>query len=79
VLSTITYPGWHAWIDGKPADVGIAYQAFLAVRVPTGTHDVRLAFRSKPLRVGAGLSLLGLLATLGVSIYLFRRERPRCT
>ena len=75
VWSNIAYPGWYAWVDGKPATVEIAYDTFTAVRVSAGRHAVRFAFRSGSLRLGAGLSLFGLLATLGAFMLLSRRER----
>ncbi len=63
------YPGWRATVDGKPAELYRADWAFRAVAVPAGRHVVEMTYASRPVAVGAVLSLaglLGLVALLGV-------------
>lgn len=50
-------PGWHATLDGTPAAVLPAQDVFMAVRVPSGAHTVRLTFATPGARTGALLSL----------------------
>jgi hypothetical protein len=50
-------PGWHATLDDAPAPVQIADDVFMAVRVPAGTHTVRLNFSTPG--AGAGLLITG--------------------
>jgi hypothetical protein len=45
------------------------------VRLAEGTHEVVLAFRPAPLRLGAALSLLAALALLGAYVLARRRAR----
>lgn len=61
VLIEQQFPGWEAFIDGKPASIELWEDAFQAVLVPAGEHELRFRFRSRSLRLGAALSALGLL------------------
>jgi hypothetical protein len=56
------YPGWRARVDGQDAPVVRADLLFRAVFVPAGEHDVELYFDSSTVRLGALISLLGLVA-----------------
>lgn len=52
VFSEIFFPwGWHAAIDGKPADIGRVDYVLRAVRIPAGEHDVEFRFDPKSMRV----------------------------
>lgn len=75
VFSQVAYPGWRAFLNGVSVPVEVAYETFTAVRVPAGSHEVRLQFHSPSVRRGAALSLVGVLATLAVFLWLRRRER----
>lgn len=71
VISQPFYPGWRAWIDGKPAPLQRANVLLQGVAVPAGSHRIRVAYRISPL--GGGISLLALAACLaGVAL---RRRR----
>jgi hypothetical protein len=65
------HPGWTATVDGAPAPVYPADEAFLGLRLPAGEHEVRLDFAPGTWTVGlaiaaatAALSLLGVLAAM---------------
>ncbi len=46
VFSEIYYPhGWHATIDGAPAEIGRVDYALRAINIPAGTHTVVMEFR----------------------------------
>ncbi len=67
VVLVDTYdPGWRARIDGADAPVLRANEAFRAVRLPAGEHDVEMIYRPPSVRLGLGISAaalgLGLLA-----------------
>jgi uncharacterized membrane protein YfhO len=68
VVADIFYPGWTLTVNGRPAEILRTNRAMRGVALPAGTH--RLVFRYGPMsfRIGAALSLMGLivLATLGV-------------
>lgn len=66
VLQQAWYPGWTAFVDGKPTELLRANFAFQGVVLPAGDH--RLEFRfTKPVAKGLlGLSLLSFLGCLGL-------------
>jgi uncharacterized membrane protein YfhO len=66
--------GWGATVDGQPADVEPGDDTFLAVRVPPGTHQVVLEYRTKYAAAGAALSLAS-AALLGLLARTARRPR----
>lgn len=52
------YPGWTATVDGKETALFLADEAFKAVAVPAGTHEV--VFRYYPARLFLGFRIAGL-------------------
>ena len=63
ILADSYYPGWQATVDGRSAPIWEAYGAIRGVVVPAGDHQVEFRFRPGSVYLGAGLFLLGLLAT----------------
>ena len=73
------YPGWHAYVDGRPAYIYKADGAFKGVMVPRGSHRVTFVF--KPFLVLAGmlvsvLTLAGIAAALVLLLKKFRGIGP---
>lgn len=66
VLVESFHPGWRAFVDGKPEACRRHARAFLEIPLKTGRHHVEFEFRSRGLRIGAGISLLSLLALTGL-------------
>lgn len=72
---TFAFPGWVAQVNGTavaitPSDP----EGLITFPVPAGTHTLTIAWRATPLRATlTALSLLALLATLGVTLALHRR------
>lgn len=67
------YPGWRATVDGKPTPILRANDAFKAVEVPAGTHEI--VFRFGPRRVFAGIAISFVTfatAVLGASVLYHR-------
>jgi hypothetical protein len=57
-------PGWHAWVDGKPAAILRAYGLFMAVAVSeNGFHRVEFHYEPFSFRLGLFLSLVTLVWT----------------
>ena len=63
------FPGWRAWIDGKPVDIVPSEpRGFITVPLPAGTHTLELRFGSTwPRRIGAIGSLAALVALVAVT------------
>jgi hypothetical protein len=79
----LAFPGWRAWIDGRPAALEpapwIEAQAirpgFLLLSVPPGSHEVTIRFGPDGTRLGGSIiSLAALLAIAGW--LLWRGGRP---
>jgi len=77
VLTDLYYPGWQAFVDGRPAPMYRANYAFRGVPVPGGDHVVQFEFRPLSFLIGAtisGATLLGLIGWWGVSAWLQSRK-----
>jgi uncharacterized membrane protein YecN with MAPEG domain len=61
-ISQAWYHNWKAAVDGRPATVWRANEAFQAVESPAGRHEIILTYRDMPFRWGACLSIIGLIA-----------------
>jgi hypothetical protein len=57
VASDAHYPGWEAWVDGRPVKIHLVDIALRGVVVPDGVHRVRMEFRPVILWVSLGISL----------------------
>jgi hypothetical protein len=73
VLSETYYPGWKAWLDGKPAPIYPTDIAFRGLVVPPGNHDVRMEFRPTILAISLGVSLCTAILLV---ILVLSRTRP---
>jgi hypothetical protein len=71
MISEVHYqPGWDAWLDGEPVDLHRANYVLKAMKVPPGTHQLRMRFDPPAFRQGITISLaaygligLGLVAS----------------
>ena len=76
VASLPAWKGWHAFIDGQRAPIHFANHAFIGVRVPRGTHRVRLVYLPATFLIGSVLSALTLLSVIGYRLSVrFRASR----
>ncbi len=79
VLADAYFPGWHAWLDGKPVEIVPAYHAFRAVAVPKGPHTVEFRYAPASFRLGMTMSGVTLLAGIlwGAVVLLQTLRRSR--
>jgi hypothetical protein len=68
VIADVWYPGWQAFVDGEPTSILHANYLFRAVALPSGEHEVIIAYQPKGFYWGALISGLafGILIILGV-------------
>ena len=57
VVSETAWPGWRAYLDGRRVRTSRANQAFLAVYVPAGRHEIRLRYLPQSFVVGRTISV----------------------
>ncbi|MFB0546697.1 MAG: 6-pyruvoyl-tetrahydropterin synthase-related protein, partial [Anaerolineae bacterium] len=77
---TFYFPGWRAYVDGRPVDIEIVEpRGLIAVPVPAGEHEVWVRFGGTPDRAISGfLSLLTLAGSLVVFVAaVLGRRRKR--
>ena len=71
-LSENRLPGWQARIDNRPAPIRPSNYAFLGVKVPPGSHSLRIFYHPWGARIGLFATLTGLVCLL---IPLSRRKQ----
>jgi hypothetical protein len=67
--------GWTARVDGAPADLLPAMDAWMAVPLAPGAHEVELAFRTPGALAGLAASLGAFTAIIAVALRLRVRRR----
>ena len=63
------YPGWHATLKGGELSIWSVDDAFMAVEVPPGSGDVRLAYSPRLFWLGTAVSAAALIAAVAAVIY----------
>ena len=78
LTSSIPYStGWSVEVNGKKATTLRTNQAFLGVYLPAGTHHVTFSYELPGIKLGALLSLIGLVWTILAGIITIGWERKR--
>ena len=68
ILADTYYPGWHLTIDGRPAPIWRANRMMRGAAVPAGEHTLVYTYEPLSFRIGAIVSIAGLIALLALSI-----------
>ncbi len=76
VLSDVFYPGWQAYIDGKPAHIFQTNYIFRGVQLPAGDHTVTFSFRPLSFAIGCGISGASFALLLYIA-FTDRRSKPK--
>ncbi len=69
------YSGWKASIDGNTEPILRAYGALSAVEVPAGEHVITFTYDPLSYKIGAVISLIAWIATLGLSAATIIRRK----
>ena len=64
VLSDTYFPGWKVFVNGNPKKIYQANYTFRAVPLNAGIHKVEFVYDPMSFKVGAGVTLLGILGCL---------------
>jgi len=76
VLHDNYYPGWLAFVDGKPTRILRANYTFRAVSVPAGIHRIRFVYRSRFWTIGL-LTAAAAVAVLLLLLWRWPRKAAR--
>jgi uncharacterized membrane protein YfhO len=68
VLSEAFFPGWIASLEGESVEILRADYLLRGIALPAGSHRVRFEYRPASVRIGAGLTLLGVCGVLGLLV-----------
>jgi uncharacterized membrane protein YfhO len=66
VLSELAYPGWKVTIDGTKAELYTMDTLLRSVNLGPGVHEVEFIFQPWTVYLGGGISLVTLLALIGI-------------
>ncbi len=70
---------WRAEVDGQEAEITLVGNAMVALKLGSGTHEIRLTYRNTAFRAGLFLSLSCLVVTLGLAALLYPPRKRRKT
>ena len=79
VLARTFYPGWKAKVNGESRPVLRANYAFSAIPLHKGDATVEYYYNSDPVKIGALLSIGGLIlyfALIGLAVWQWRKYQP---
>ena len=68
-FSTPYTKGWNAYVDGEKVDVINVNTAFIGIPLQEGKHEIYLKYETPFLRLGIALTIIGILAFIGVFRY----------
>lgn len=73
ILADTNYPGWHADLDRQSREIHDVDGGLRGVVVEAGEHSISFRFRPSSVYLGAGLSLLGIVAAFAIAGWERRR------
>jgi uncharacterized membrane protein YfhO len=71
VVSETFYPGWEAYVDGKPQPIYEVFGALRGVVLESGSHRVEMRYRPGVVTLGAAVSF----SALALSLLLIARAK----
>lgn len=76
VLADAYYPGWNAYLDGRPVEIFPVFYMFRGIIVPPGEHTVTYRYEPLPLRIGLAMSTFAMLASAVACVVIIARPNP---
>ncbi len=76
VFLDAAFPGWQAWVDGDSVPIFVAQDAFKAIELGSGAHQVTFEFRPVSFRVGAAVSGTTCILLAAALAYLAATRKP---
>jgi hypothetical protein len=75
VFTDTYYPGWQAFVDGKPAEVLKANGYVKAVLLEAGSHEIQFVFRPSSVVFGLWVSFIGTICLVFIVGWCFWPRR----
>jgi hypothetical protein len=75
VLTDVFYPGWKAFVDGEEVDIERVDYLLRGVPLTPGAHEIEFVYEPASWRAGWIVSLVALLAIVGLALVGLRRRR----
>lgn len=66
IFADAWFPGWKAFVDGRPARIYPAYNVIRGVVVDAGDHDVTMIYRPASVFTGMILAFVGIVLCVGL-------------
>ena len=77
VLSDTFYPGWKVFVDGRKEKILRANYNFRGVSLSRGVHRVEFVYAPLSFKLGAGLSIIGVISCAIIE-WSSRRRKNQC-
>jgi hypothetical protein len=74
IISNVFYPGWSAYVDGRPSPIVRVDHALQGIVLPAGTHHIQLLYS---LRFADLILFLTIVSSLVVAFLLLPRSKRR--
>jgi len=75
VLKVNMFPWWHAHLDDEPVSITHVAPNFMAIAIPSGTHNVTFQYINPPFQKYLALISVGVFAAWGLACIRRRRQR----
>jgi hypothetical protein len=75
VLSEKYYPGWVAYVNGRPTKIYKANYTLQAIYLPKGEHEITFAFQPKQFILGLVVTFMTGVGLLGVAVYTVTHKK----
>ena len=73
-VSEVLFPGWKAWVDGKPAEMFKGNHALRTLFVPSGNHLLEFRFEPSWAQPLLALAVVWFISLLAFSAWLWRKR-----
>lgn len=73
-ISTSYSSGWKAYVDGKETEVINVNTGFIGIPLEEGTHEIYFVYSTPWIRLGAIVSILGILGLIIIIIKQRKRK-----
>ena len=74
-FSTIYNKGWTIYVDGEKVETMSVNEYFLGINITSGEHTIYMEYSTPYLKIGAVISLIGIILFIGIIIHTKRKQK----